>query len=150
MTDYEQVYEGVKNIGGWLIPDEEVEEYTVKRQALIDYLDSELKQRYTNVYIGGQGSEDGDYISASEGKDTRDIASVFVHFDPTEVEKFCGFEDKKAYLKELLFFNKKEYDYYQDDQKLDLEGQDALDDWHAFISKEYQLEFKKEYPYPRL
>ncbi|WEG74014.1 hypothetical protein [Vagococcus intermedius] len=150
MREYEQVYEGAKNIGGWLIPDEEVEEYTAKRQALIDYLYSELKQRYTNVYIGGKGSEDGDYISASEGKKARDMGSVFVHFDPVEVDKFCGFEDKKEYLKELLFFNQKEYDYYQDDQKLDLEGQDALDDWQAFISKEYELEFKKEYPYPRL
>lgn len=150
MTEYEQVYEGAKIIGGWLIPDEEVAEYTAKRQELIDYLYTELTQRYSNVYIGGQGSEDGDYISASEGKRTKDIASIFVHFDPAEVEKFCGFEDKKDYLQELLFFNKKEHDYYQNDAKLDLEGQAALDDWYEFISKAYEIEFKKDYPYPRL
>lgn len=146
MEHYEQNYDGYKNIGGWLIPDEEVDTYLEQRKALSDYLLTRLKEHFPAVYEGGAGSQDGDYISVDSSD--QDF-SVFVHLDPSEVAKFDGFESKEAYFEELIFFSKLEAQYNSIPGKLDLEGQAGSDDWYEYSKTAYEATFNKEYPYER-
>ncbi|QIL46774.1 hypothetical protein G7081_06695 [Vagococcus coleopterorum] len=146
MEENEMEYEGGKNIGGWIIPDEEVAEYTANRQALSDFLTEKLSEIYPEVIHGGEGSQDGDYVTVDS---TNLDYGVFIHLDPAEVDKFMGFENKNDYLTEILFFSEQERLYYKIPGMLDLEGQEGSDSWHDFISKAYEERFNKKYPYER-
>lgn len=139
-------YEGGTDIGGWIIPDEDLEKYVTTRNELMLFLEKELANRFAEIEFGGEGSEDGDYVSAHNQSGW----GVFVHFDPQEVDRFSSFENKEDYIQEVLFFAEEDYKYYQLPGKLELEGQKGSDDWYDYMSAAYKKRFNKEYPFERL
>ncbi|MDO5742257.1 MAG: hypothetical protein Q4Q13_04815 [Vagococcus sp.] len=127
------------NIGGWMIGSNEAAEYERDREALASLLIERLSEKCTDVYRGGQGSEDGDYISAQHPKGF----SVFVHLDPSEVERYRSFEDKEAYVEDLLFVSEQEHRYYQQPGKIEMSLEEGVPDWQAFLKKAYEEAQKK-------
>lgn len=138
-------YEGYTVVGGWCIPNDELEEYTKQREGMMSFLEKTFKEHYNDVYIGGEGSQDGDYISAHDG----DKENVFIHFDPAELELFNAFDNKQDYVDMKWVLSDIERDYYKDGTKELLEGEALFKDWDNYVEQEYKRRTNKEYPFSK-
>lgn len=143
MTEQEMTYDGCTVVGGWCIPNEELEAYVRQREEMMTFLETTFKAHYKEVYIGGQGSQDGDYISAHDG----DKENVFIHFDPAELDIFNKFTDKEDYVEMKWVMSEIERDYYKDGTKEGLEGEALFKDWDDYVQSEYKKRTNKEYPF---
>lgn len=62
------------------------ETYAEKRQRCIQAVTEAMGRIATRTYIGGEGSEDGLYVS---GTDEKGEWQYFTHFDPSDVEQIA-------------------------------------------------------------
>ncbi|MGO3733384.1 MAG: hypothetical protein ACTJHC_09435 [Vagococcus sp.] len=129
------------SVGGWSIPNNELDRYVEERNDMIDYLTQTLRILYDHVELGGEHSEDGEYIFAQNGKN----ADVLIHFDPVEVEAFHSFQDKMDYLNMKWFVCHLEGSFFDDDTKGVEENVDA---WYQFVASEYEKKMNRKYPLP--
>ena len=119
------------NIGGWMIGSNEAAEYERDREALASLLIERLSEKCTDVYRGGQGSEDGDYISPRHPKGF----SVFCILILVRLSGIVLLKTKEAYVEDLLFVGEQENRYYQQPGKIEMSLEEGVPDWQAFLKR---------------
>ena len=85
---------GVTQVDAYVVPNEDAKQYIALREEVREAVLQHYKERSIDVYTGGLGSEDGEYVHAP--------GYTFLHLDPYTVSMWEEKESVEAFFNEVV------------------------------------------------
>lgn len=126
----------------WDIPVDEAETYITKRNEMKEFFLKECPPRFSQIENDGEGYEEGEYIAAENFQTGEQL---FVLLDPIELDHYQSWDDKEAYLENIIWHQAKIDYFYTESSNLGKYAKRTMEDWENWIKEQFESEFNQSY-----